>query len=243
MRVDATSYEAAAHRVCAWARDDAARYVCVANVHMTMTAVDDAGFRDLVNRADLVTPDGMPLVWMLGRLGVPDASRVYGPTLLLHVCERAAEEGVPVGFYGGTDDVLRDLRSTLEARYPGLDIAYAYAPPFRPLTPEEDASVVADIEASGARILFVGLGCPKQERWMAAHQDRLPLVQLGVGAAFAFHAGHVRQAPAWLQDRGLEWAFRLVTEPRRLWRRYLYNNPRFMVLAAWQLLRRRRTTP
>jgi len=113
----------------------------------------------------------------------------------------------------------RRRRRTILARYPGLDIAYAYAPPFRPLTPDEDARFVADIEASGARILFVGLGCPKQERWMAAHADRLPLVQLGVGAAFAFHAGHVRQAPAWLQGRVLEWAFRLFAEPRRLWRR------------------------
>ena len=242
MRVDATTYEDAARQVCAWTGQPDPRYVCVANVHMTMTAVDDRAFRDLVNRADLVTPDGMPLVWMLGRLGIPDATRVYGPTLMLHVCERAAREGIPVGFYGGTDDVLRDLQNTLESRYPGLDVAYVYAPPFRPLTEDEDASVVADIRASGTRILFVGLGCPKQERWMEQHKDRLPLVQLGVGAAFAFHAGHVKQAPAWLQDRGLEWAFRLVTEPRRLWRRYFYNNPRFLVMAAWQLLRRSRTT-
>ena len=243
MRVDATSYDAAARQVCDWAGQHEARYVCVANVHMTMVATDDSAFRELVNRADLVTPDGMPLVWMLGRLGVPSATRVYGPTLMLHVCELAAREGVPVGFYGGTEEVLTDLRSVLRTRYPELDVAYAYAPPFRDLTPEEDTQVVADLRASGARILFVGLGCPKQERWMEAHKDRLPLTQLGVGAAFAFHAGHVKQAPSWLQDRGLEWAFRLVTEPRRLWKRYFYNNPRFMVLAAWQLLRRSRPTP
>lgn len=204
-----------------------------------MVANDDRTFRTVVKRADLVTPDGMPLVWMLRRLGVPEPTRVYGPTLMLHVCEQAAKEHVPVGFYGGTPEALDDLAATLKARFPELEIAYAHAPPFRALTAEEDAKVVRDIRASGARILFVGLGCPKQERWMAEHRDRLPLVQLGVGAAFAFHAGHVRQAPAWLQDRGLEWAFRLVMEPRRLWRRYFYNNPRFVVLAALQLLRRR----
>ncbi len=239
MRVDATSYAAATAQVTEWARSHEPRSVCAANVHMTMVAADHADFRELVNRADLVTPDGMPLVWMLKRLGVPSASRVYGPTLMLHICEAAARDGIPVGFYGDTDEVLADLRDFLRTHSPQLKVAYAYAPPFRTLSPEEDAQVIDTIRASGARILFVGLGCPKQERWMAQHRDRLPLVQLGVGAAFAFHAGHVRQAPAWLQKRGLEWAFRLLVEPRRLWRRYLYNNPRFLFLAALQLLRRR----
>lgn len=242
MRVDATSYARAAERIVAWAGAGEARTVCVANVHMTMQCVDDGSFRELVNAADLVTPDGMPLVWMLRRLGIGEATRVYGPTLMLHVCEAAAREGVPIGLYGGTGDALAALGITLAERFPGLRIAYAWAPPFGPLTEREDARVVEAIRASGARILFVGLGCPKQERWMAAHKERLPLVQLGVGAAFAFHAGRVRQAPAWLQDRGLEWLFRLAVEPRRLWRRYLYNNPRFLVLAALQLLRRRRPT-
>src|SRR5690606_7268495 len=141
-----------------------------------------------------------------------------------------------VAFYGGTPEALAGLQTELTSRYPGLDIRFAYSPPFRPLTPEEDEAVVADIIASGARILFVGLGCPKQERWMAAHKERLPLVQLGVGAAFDFHAGRIKQAPSWLQDLGLEWLFRLAVEPRRLWKRYLYNNPRFIAYAAMQLL-------
>lgn len=241
MRVDATSYAQAAAQVAAWARAGEAHTVCVANVHMTMQGVDDAAFRGIVNNADLVTPDGMPLVWMLHRLGVGDATRVYGPTLMLHVCEKAEQEEIPIGLYGGTEASLEELRASLLRRYPRLQVAYAHSPPFRPLTTEEDADAVGAIRASGARILFVGLGCPKQERWMAAHAQRLPLVQLGVGAAFEIHAGRLRQAPAWMQGRGLEWLFRLAVEPRRLWRRYLYNNPRFLVLAALQLLGLRRT--
>lgn len=236
MRVDATSYEGAAGLVVDWSRQSVGRYVCVANVHMTMEAYDSPEFRQIVNSAALVTPDGMPLVWMLRRLGIPAQARVYGPTLMLRVCEAAEAAGVPIGLYGGTPDSLVKMRSYLNEHYPRLNVAYAYPPPFRPLTPEEDAEVVAGINASGARILFVGLGCPKQERWMAAHQAALPLVQLGVGAAFDFHSGRVRQAPKWMQDSGLEWLFRLAAEPRRLFRRYAVQNPRFAVMAGWQLL-------
>lgn len=238
MRVDAGTYETATRKVLEWAREPVPRYVCVANVHMTMEAHDSAEFKAIVNSADMVTSDGVPLVWMLRRLGHPHAERVYGPTLTLHVCEAAAREGVPVGFYGGSPEAVEGLQAELLRRFPDLDVRYAYSPPFRQLTPEEDERVVQDILASGVRVLFVGLGCPKQERWMAAHKDRLPLVQLGVGAAFDFHAGRVKQAPRWMQDRGLEWLFRLAMEPRRLWKRYLYNNPRFVALAAMQLLGR-----
>ena len=240
LRVDATSYEAGARQVMAWAGDERGRYVCVANVHMTMEALDDPAFQRLVNEADLVTPDGMPLVWALRRLGVDGATRVYGPTLTLHVCELAAREGVPVGFYGGRPEAIERLIPNLKARFPALHVTYAESPPFRPLTPEEDEAVVRRICASGTRVLFVGLGCPKQEHWMAAHRDRLPLVQLGVGAAFDFHAGTVRQAPRALQRVGLEWAFRMAMEPRRLSRRYLRNNPRFVWHLGRQLLRERR---
>jgi N-acetylglucosaminyldiphosphoundecaprenol N-acetyl-beta-D-mannosaminyltransferase len=142
---------------------------------------------------------------------------------------------VPIGLYGGRPEGLLRLRRELEERFPGLQLVYAESPPFRPLSEEEDAAVVDDILTSGARVLFVSLGCPKQERWMADHRDRLPLVQVGVGAAFDFHAGLVRQAPAWLQDRGLEWAFRMAMEPRRLAQRYLRHNPRFVVQVARQL--------
>jgi N-acetylglucosaminyldiphosphoundecaprenol N-acetyl-beta-D-mannosaminyltransferase len=237
MRVDATSYVDGARRVAAWATEPRGRYVCVANVHMTMEAHDDPGFAEIVNAADLVTPDGMPLVWLLRRLGVAGATRVYGPTLTLHVCELAACEGVPVGFYGGRPEAIERLVPRLQARFPTLRIAFAESPPFRPLTTEEDAAAVERIVASGTRILFVGLGCPKQERWMAAHRDVLPLVQLGVGAAFDFHAGLVRQAPPMLQRVGLEWAFRMAMEPRRLAGRYLRHNPRFAWYALAQLVR------
>ena len=240
LRVDATSYEDGARRVLAWTAAERGRYVCVANVHMTMVGWDDPTYRRLVNEADLVTPDGMPLVWALRRLGIQGATRVYGPTLTLRVCESAAREGVPVGFYGGRPEAIERLVPNLQARFPSLQVAFAESPPFRPLTPDEDDAVVERIRASGARVLFVGLGCPKQERWMAAHRDRLPLVQLGVGAAFDFHAGLVPQAPPALQRVGMEWAFRMAMEPRRLAGRYLRSNPRFVWHMGRQLLRERR---
>jgi N-acetylglucosaminyldiphosphoundecaprenol N-acetyl-beta-D-mannosaminyltransferase len=190
-----------------------------------------------VNGADLVTPDGMPMVWALRLFGVRAASRVYGPTLTLHVLERAAATGVPVGFYGATADVMARLCDACRRRFPALDIAYTCAPPFRPLTVEEDAAVVSEINTSRARVLFVGLGCPKQERWMALHKGSVQAPMLGVGAAFDFLAGVKPQAPRWMQEAGLEWLFRLSKEPRRLWRRYAYHNPRFVALLAGQYLR------
>ena len=170
---------------------------------------------------------------------VRNATRVYGPGLTPRLLARAADEGVPVGFYGGSPEVIEALRAVASQRWPELQIAYAVSPPFRPLEQAEDEEIVRTIVASGARLLFVGLGCPKQERWMHEHRDRLPLVQLGVGAAFDFLAGTKRQAPAILQRAGLEWLFRLATEPRRLWRRYLRHNPRFVVLFGAQVVRAR----
>lgn len=239
MRVDATSYDAAAEQVITWAKAGESRYVCVSTVHMVMEGHDRAEFQRIVNAADLVTPDGMPLVWGLKLLGIPSATRVYGPDLTPVVCEYAAREGVPVGFYGGTPEVLDRMIANLTARYPGLQVVYRHSPPFRPLTAEEEAREIEEIRASGARILFVGLGCPKQEQWMAARRGRIDAVMLGVGAAFDFLAGAKRQAPDLIQSLGLEWLFRLATEPRRLWRRYLYNNPRFVVLFAAQVLKGR----
>lgn len=235
MRVDPISYEEATGKVLAWAEAGESRYVCVANVHMVMEAHDDPDFCALVNAADLVTPDGMPLVWMLRKLGHLYQERVYGPELTSRVCAEAARRGVPVGFYGGYPEALEALVRNLRASFPGLRVVYAYSPPFRPLTPEEDERVTEEINASGTRILFVGLGCPKQERWMAEHKGRVRAVMLGVGAAFDFHAGRVRQAPAWMQKIGLEWLFRLSQEPKRLWRRYLRHNPRFLLLAFLEL--------
>jgi len=239
VRVDATSYEDATARIIAWAESGESRYVCVANVNNVMDANDDPGFLDVMNGADLVTPDGMPLVWGLRLLGERSATRVCGPRLLPHLLVRLAAAGVPVGFYGSTDDVLMALQGNARERAPGLKIVYSESPPFRALSASEDARVIESILASGARVLFVGLGCPKQERWMAEHRGSVGAVTVGVGAAFDFVAGTKRRAPEWIQRSGLEWAFRLASEPRRLWRRYLRHNPRFVVRFAGQLLRSR----
>jgi len=239
-RVDATSYRHATGQVLDWAAAGESRYVCVATVNNLIEGCDDPGYNALMEAADLVTPDGMPLVWGLRLLGVPGASRVYGPDLTPLVCEEAARRGVPVGFYGGQDDVLDDLAASLTARYEGLRIAYRWSPPIRSLTAEEEAKVADNLVRSGTRVLFVGLGTPKQERWMADHKG-LPMVMLGVGAAFDFLSGRKRQAPRALQGLGLEWLYRLVHEPRRLWRRYLYRNPRFVALFAAQLLHQRQS--
>jgi N-acetylglucosaminyldiphosphoundecaprenol N-acetyl-beta-D-mannosaminyltransferase len=235
-RVDSTSYVETSQHVVQWAREERSAYVCVANVHTVMEAYDSEAFRQVVNRADLVTPDGRPLVWALKGLGMRGASQVRGADLTMRVVERAARENVPIGLYGGTSDLLESFVQVLETRYPKLRVACCIAPPFRPLTPEEDEALTREIAASGARILFVGIGCPKQEKWMAAHKGRVPAVMLGVGAAFDFHTGRVRQAPRWMQVVGLEWMFRLMMDPRRLWKRYAKHNPRFVTLFVSQLL-------
>ena len=240
MRVDATSYADAVDRIMEWASRGESRAVFACSVNNVMECHDDPELLQAHNVSDLNTPDGVPLVWSLRRLGVPEASRVYGPNLTLHVCAAAAAAGVPIGFYGGSPDVLAAAETALLAANPGLDIAYRYSPPFRELSPEEETKIVDEVIDSGARIVFVGLGCPKQEWWIARHRGRIPAVMLGVGAAFDFVAGAKKQAPRFMQDRGLEWLFRLATEPRRLWRRYLRHNPRFVVLLTRQLLKQKR---
>jgi N-acetylglucosaminyldiphosphoundecaprenol N-acetyl-beta-D-mannosaminyltransferase len=235
-QVDVCSYESASAQIAAWAVEGIARTVCVANVHMLMEAHDDPAFAEIMHEADMVTPDGMPLVWALRKLGRPEASRVYGPTLTLHVCREAEERGIPVGLYGGTPDSLDAFKAFLAKNFPALKVACAIAPPFRPLTDEEDEVYTNEIVDSGARIVFVGIGCPKQEKWMHAHRKSIPAVMIGVGAAFDFHSGRVLQAPDFLQKIGMEWAFRLAMEPRRLWKRYFKHNPRFVFLLCRQLI-------
>ena len=234
--VNVTSYAAAAKMVVDWSGKSESRYVCIANVHVLMEAYDSPHFRSVLNHADLVTPDGVPLVWLMRLKGQRAQQRVYGPTLMLRVLEAAAQNGISVGFYGGTPDVLRSLVERMQERFHGLNAAFAVSPPFAEMSNKEDADLVEQINRSGIRILFVGLGCPKQEIWMAGHRGRVNAVMLGVGAAFDFHAGVKPQAPLWMQGIGLEWLFRLSTEPRRLWKRYLYHNPRFVVLAIADLL-------
>lgn len=238
MRVDATTYGEVSRQVLSWARAGAGRAVCCATVHMVMEAFDHPGFRRQVNSADVVTSDGMPLVWALRGLGAAGASRVYGPDLMRLLLAEAEREGLRVGFLGGAPETLRRLVAKTGLRHPQLAIAFAESPPFGELTPEEDAATVARIQAAGVQLLFVGLGCPKQERWVAEHRERLSCVGLAVGAAFDFLAETKPQAPGWMQANGLEWLFRLASEPGRLWRRYLTANPRFVWHFGGQLLAR-----
>ena len=214
-----------------------AQYVCVTSVHGVIDAHHDPSFRDILNEAYLATPDGMPIVWAMRSFGARQQQRVYGPTLMLALCEQAARLGHRIFLYGARPDTLSALCLNLRSQFPDLQIAGTIAPPFRPLTPEEDADCVRKIHDSGADLVFIGLSTPKQERWMHAHRQSLPAtVMVGVGAAFDFHAGQLRQAPSWLQDRGLEWLFRLAMEPKRLWRRYLLTTPLFLPLWGLQKL-------
>lgn len=214
-------------------------YVCVTGVHGVMESHRSPELREIHNRAGLVTPDGMPLVWLSRLMGFHEAARVYGPDLMLAICERSIARGWRHFLYGGAPGVPELLAKKLSERFPGIEIAGMYSPPFRPLSATEDRDVVARINDSGADIVWVGLSTPKQERWMAAHRAALNVpVLVGCGAAFDFHAGLKAQAPRWIQRSGLEWMFRLLSEPRRLGPRYLVNNPLFVGLIIRQLLRR-----
>jgi N-acetylglucosaminyldiphosphoundecaprenol N-acetyl-beta-D-mannosaminyltransferase len=237
MRVDAADYESAVETIVDMAEAGRGGMTCVATVHMVMEAWDDRFYRRVVNGSELVTSDGMPLVWALRALGLPTAERVYGPELMPRLCRRAATLGIPVGLLGGSEALLSDLAGRLSREIPGLEVVFRHAPAFGPAPSQPDEALVDAISASGARILFVGLGCPKQERWMHVHRDALACAQVGVGAAFDFLAGAKPQAPKLVQDAGLEWLFRLAHEPRRLLRRYAVHNPRFVAAFARQLLR------
>jgi N-acetylglucosaminyldiphosphoundecaprenol N-acetyl-beta-D-mannosaminyltransferase len=243
-KIDALSWDVAMDRLLGWAHARESRYVTICNVHVVVSASQDAGYREVINGSDMATPDGAPVAWMLRRQGFAGQSRISGPDLMWALCERAAAEYLPVYCYGSTEATLGLLDERLRATFPGLRVMME-SPPFRALTPEEDAAAVDRINTSGAGIVFVGLGCPKQERWMAEHRgrdvlDESPLrvkaVMIGVGAAFDFHAGTVQRAPAWMRDNGLEWLHRLLSEPGRLWKRYLVTNTLFIVGAARQLL-------
>jgi N-acetylglucosaminyldiphosphoundecaprenol N-acetyl-beta-D-mannosaminyltransferase len=230
--VSAVNMKQALEIVCGWAAQRRAAYVVCRDVHGLVLCQKDRELRRIHNAAGLVTPDGMPLVWLSRRAGHRHVTRVYGPDLLLALAGRA---GLRHYFYGGGPGIAEQLARCLEHNYPGTSIAGTYSPPFRALNPEEDEAIVASIRASRSDVVWVGLGTPKQERWMASHVGRVgDSVLIGVGAAFDFHAGTVRQAPLWLQRRGLEWLFRLLIEPRRLWRRYFTVIPLFMLHAVAQ---------
>ncbi|MEM6782482.1 MAG: WecB/TagA/CpsF family glycosyltransferase [Bacteroidota bacterium] len=238
-RVDGTTHEQATELVIGWAASGEARYLCTSGAHGLVEATENPEFQAVLNGADLNVPDGIAAVWGLRGLGVDIQERVYGPDLMLYLCQAAAEAGIPIGLYGSSQDRLDALCEQLPAKAPGLQIACAISPPYRALTPEEDAAYAEEITASGARIVFVGLGCPKQETWCAKQSIHIPAVLVAVGAAFDFHAGKLDQAPSRLQKMGLEWAYRLAKEPKRLWKRYAKCVPRFMAGYLQQFARER----
>lgn len=222
-------------------------YVCVCNVHTVMASAEDPDLRAALLSSSVNVPDGQPLVWALNALGHRLERRVYGPELMARACERAATSGQRFYLYGGRNQgALFQLALNLRQRYPGIKIVGGYSPPHRPLSHDERDLVAAEINSARPDVVWVGIGVPKQEKWMADMRPHLLApVLVGVGAAFDFHAGLVAQAPAWLQDAGLEWAYRLTREPRRLWRRYLRYNPRFVGAFARQLVldRKSRQSP
>lgn len=238
--IDALGWDETLARIEGWASGRESRYVCICNAHSVVTAQRWAGHRQVINEADMATPDGAPVAWMLRRLGFAGQPRVSGPDLMWMLCERCAALDLPVYFYGSTPATLDALALRLGKAFPGLRVVGMDSPPFRPLSEAEDAQVAERINQSGAAIVFVSLGCPKQEAWMAAHRGRVHAVMIGVGAAFDFHAGMVTRAPLWMRENGLEWLHRLLSEPRRLWRRYFVTNSLFILGAMRQLLGRRR---
>lgn len=234
--VSAIDMDAAVVAITDWIEERRPHYVCVTGVHGVMESQRDPELRAIHNRSGLTTPDGMPLVWCARWAGATHVGRVYGPDLMLAICARAAERGWRSFFYGGAEGVPELLAEQLGARFPGLVVAGTHSPPFRPLTAEEGEAVVDLINVTKPDIVWVGLSTPKQERWMAQNRDGLTApVLIGVGAAFDIHAGLLPQAPRWMQRSGLEWLYRLFREPKRLWRRYLANNPKFL----WAISRRR----
>lgn len=237
VQIDAVDYEGAVARIMTAAHAKKRCTTTALAVHGVMTGALDACHRYRLNSLDLVVPDGMPVRWglnLLHKSKLPD--RVYGPNLMLKVCQAAAEQSVPIYLFGSDAATLELLSSNLLEKFPGLKIAGAQASQFRKLNEQESQEMLAKIRESGAGITFVGIGCPRQEVWAYEFGDQLQMPVLAVGAAFAFHAGTLSQAPAWVQNNGLEWLYRLTKEPKRLWRRYVYLNPAYLSMLALQML-------
>lgn len=237
--IDALDWDEAVARLLRWGESRESRVVNICNVHSVVTARRDPRFARALAEADMNTPDGAPVAWLLRHSGFRRQQRIDGPELMLRYAAASRAAGQALYLYGGTPETLERLRTNLTRQYPGLEIAGMHAPPFRALTSQEDEADVDRINASGASLVFVGLGCPKQELWMQAHRGRVRAVMVGVGAAFDFHAGAVARAPHWMRSHGLEWLHRLASEPRRLWRRYLVSNTLFLWHAGLQIVRGR----
>lgn len=244
VKIDAVDYDGAIDRVMTAAEQGKPLSVSALAVHGLMTGSMDPTHRYRLNKFDLLCPDGQPVRWALGWAhGAKLPDRVYGPNLMLKLCERAAEAGTPIFLFGGGEALLADLSAQLNGKFPNLKIAGARASKFRTITPEEREELVDEIRSSGARICFVGLGCPRQEVFAYEMRESLDMPLLAVGAAFNFHAKQLSQAPRWMQDHGLEWFYRLMKEPRRLWRRYLMLNPMYLTLLGLQMTGLHTRTP
>jgi len=235
--VDAVDMPGAVRKLCAAASAQQGGYVCVTGVHGVMESQRDEALREIHNQSLLTTPDGMPMVWMGQLQGFREMRRVYGPTLMLEVCRESVQHSFTHFLLGGIPGRVEELEQELERRFPGIAIVGVETPPFRTYTSDEELALVARVQALRPSFVWIGLSTPKQERLAARLSSFLPdVILLGVGAAFDMHAGRLRQAPAWMQALGLEWLFRLAIEPRRLWRRYLRNNPEFAFRAAAQII-------
>lgn len=238
VRIDVLSWDEAISRILAWGTARSSRYVCLCNVHSVVSATSDAQFSRVINEADMAAPDGAPVAWALRRFGFPAQERINGPDLMWRYLAEAERHGQTIYFYGSTPETLTKLSEAVKRQFPTLQLNGWYAPPFRSLTREEDEAEIEMINRSDAHVVFVGLGCPKQEKWMAAHRGRINAVMVGVGAAFDFHAGTKKRAPLWWQRNGLEWLYRLGTDPRRLFKRYMVTNTLFILGLSRQFLLR-----
>ncbi len=234
--VDAQTFERAIQTLLAWTQEKRGRYVSTCPVYTLMLATENPAVRAALDQADMVAADGMPIVWLQRRRGVRSAERVYGPDILLALCQRSVELGLRHFFLGGETGVASQLADTLRERFPGLQVAGMLSPSIEQAAP--DPALTAQILASDPQVVWVGLGSPKQDLWMAANKAQLPVLMIGVGAAFDFLTGRQRQAPLWARNKGLEWLFRLLHQPGRLWRRYLIYNPRFVLAVLREELRR-----
>lgn len=238
-RISAVSWDDAIGKILKWGAAHESRYVSICNVHSVVTTTLDPDFKSVVNNADMSTPDGAPIAWALRHLGASRQERISGPDLMWRYLSKAEQLGQIIYLYGGTEASLEKLLKVISIQFPQLKIGGAYSPPFRHQTAIEDQAVVDAINRSEANVVFIGLGCPKQEKWMAAHCGRINAVMIGVGAAFDYHSGILKRAPLWWQQHGLEWLYRLYSEPRRLFKRYLITNTLFILGISWQLITHR----
>ena len=234
-KVTAAPFEVVVSVILAWAKQQESKFVCVANTHMLVEAYQKPSFGKVLQQADMVTPDGMPLVWMLKLMGMRTQNRVAGLDLMQALCQQASKQKVSVYFLGSMAPILKNMEGRLLTEFPDLRIAKMEPLPFRPLTRQEDQALIQRVNESGAGLVMVALGCPKQERWMSAHKHEIKAVMIGLGGAFPVYAGIHRRAQSWVRNMGLEWFYRLIQEPRRLWKRYASSIPLFMYLASKQL--------